>query len=235
LLWDSSWNQWKHLLGTEISLKATFIQSAKYQQRAGAWHLAQWETALPSRIEVALPSNIVEQIADARKTQHRFGEFSEALDLIRARIVSAPVERTDLQKLCAEMGIPADFDISLITWKPDYDAFYYKQLSKRARRLYLFRSEYIFDLETVVIVETPQLGHATYVFSKPTSMPEFLAIYGRVTKEDIRQNRGNVAERLGFLGRVIHGLGPRVWLRELKGRLGEAVDYAEAALAISSI
>src|SRR6266481_712275 len=120
LLWDSSWNQWKHLLGTKIGLKATFVQSGKYQQHAEAWHLAQWETALPSRIEVALPSNIVEQISAARKSHHRFGEFAEALDLIRARIESAPVERADLQKLCAELGIPADFDISLITWKPDY-------------------------------------------------------------------------------------------------------------------
>jgi len=58
LLWDSSWNQWKHLLGTKIGIKATFVQSGKYQHRAGAWHLAQWETALPSRIEVALPQTL---------------------------------------------------------------------------------------------------------------------------------------------------------------------------------
>jgi len=226
LLWDSSWNQWKHLLGTKIGVKATFIQSGKYHYRSGAWHLAQWETALPSRVEVALPSDIAEQIADARRTHHRFGEFADALDLIRARIESAPVERADLQKLCAELGIPGDFDVSLITWKPDYDAFYYKQLCKRARGLYLFRSEYIFELERAVVVETPQLGHATYLFSKPTNLTEFLAVYGSVTKEDIRHDRGNVAERLGFLGRLIHGLSPRGWLKELKVRLGETVDYA---------
>jgi curved DNA-binding protein CbpA len=231
LLWDSSWSQWKHLLGTKIGVKATFIQSGKYQQRAGEWHLVHWETALPSRIEVALPPNIVEQIAEARQTHHRFGEFAEALDLIRARIESAPVERADLQKLCAELGIPADFDISLITWKPDYDAFYYKQLCKRARRLYLFRSEYIFDLERAVIIETPRLGHATYLFSKPINMTGFLALYGSVTKDDIRHNRSNVAERLGFLGRLIHGLDPRGWLKELKLRFGEAVDYAAAELS----
>lgn len=229
LLWEPSWNQWKHLLGAKIGVKATFIQSGKYQHRASAWHLAQWETALPSRIEVALPSNITEQIDEARKTHHRFGEFSEALDLIRARIESAPVERTHLQTLCAGLGIPGDFDVSLITWKPDYDNFYYKQLCKRARRVYLFRSEYIFDLARAVIVEMPQLGHATYLFSKPTSMSEFLAIYGSVTKEDIRHNRGNVAERLGFLGRLIHGLNHRGWLKELKLRFGEVVDYAEAS------
>jgi|SRR5690349_11590416 hypothetical protein len=226
LLWDSSWNQWKHLLGTKIGLKATFIQSGKYQQRAGAWHLAQWETALPSRIEVALPPNISEQTADARKIHHRFGEFSEALDLIRMHVESAPVERTDLQELCAKLGIPADFDISLITWKPDYDAFYYRQLCRRARRLYLFRSEYIFDLERAVIAETPQLGHATYLFSKPVNMTEFLTVYGRVAREDIRHNRGNVAERLGFLGRLIHGLSPQRWLKDLKLRMGESLEYA---------
>src|SRR6266403_222947 len=216
LLWDPSWNQWKHLLGTKIGIKATFVQSGKYQQHAGAWHLAQWETALPSRIEVALPSNIAEQIAEAR-------------DLIRARIESGPVERADLRKLCTELGIPADFDISLITWKPDYDAFYYKQLSKRARRLYLFQSEYIFDLERAVIAETPQLGHATYLFSKPVNMTEFLTIYGRVARENIRHNRGNVAERLGFLGRLIHGSNPQAWLKELNTRLGDTHDYAEAS------
>jgi len=228
LLWDSSWNRWKHLLGAKVGVKATFIQSGKYQHRAGTWYLVKWETALPSRIEVALPANIAEQIADARKTHHRFGEFSEALDQVRARIEAAPVERADLQKLCAALGIPGDFDVAQITWKPDYDAFYYRQLCKRARHLYLFRSEYIFDLEKAVIVETPQLGHATYLFSRPASMPEFLSIYASVMKGDIRHNRDNVAERLDFLSRLIHGHNPRAWLKELKVRLGEAVDYAEA-------
>ena len=125
--------------------------------------------------------------------------------------------------------MPGDFDVAQITWKPDYDALYYRQLCKRARRLYLFRSEYIFDLERAVIVETPQLGHATYLFSKPVNMTEFLAVYGSVTKDDIRYNRGNVAERLGFLGRLIHGHNPQAWLKELKVRLGETLNYAEAS------
>ncbi|MGC2888012.1 MAG: hypothetical protein WB627_03025, partial [Candidatus Acidiferrum sp.] len=73
-------------------------------------------------------------------------------------------------------------------------------------------------------------GHATYIFSKPVSMSEFLAIYGSVTKEDIRHNRGNVAERLGFWGRLIHGHNSRAWMKQLKSSLGEAVDYAAAEL-----
>ena len=227
LLWDASWNQWKHLLGAKIGVKATFIRSGKYQHRGDAWHLVPWETAVPSRLEATLPANVSEQIAEARKTHHHFGQFAEALDQIRRRIESAPVERAELQKLCAALGIPGDFDVAQVTWKPDYDAFYYRQLCKRARRIYLFRSEYIFDCELAVLVETPQLGHATYLFSTPASMAEFLAIYGSLRKDDIRHNRDNVAERLGFLGRLIHGHNPRVWIKELRTRLSEPVDHAE--------
>jgi len=229
LLWDSSWNQWKHLLGAKIGVKATFAQSGKYHRCAGAWHLVKWETAFPSRLEIELPSNITEQIAEARRIHHRFGEFSEALDLIRSRIESAPIERGELQKLCAGLGMPGDFDVALITWKPDYDPFYYGQLSKPARSLYLFRSEYIFDLERAVVAEIPRLGHATYLFSKPASMAEFLAIYCGVTREEILQNRGNVAQKLGFMGRLIHGPDSRAWCKELRVRVGETVDCAEVS------
>jgi hypothetical protein len=229
LSWDSTWNRWKHLLGANVGVRVAFIQSGKYQRRGERWQLVRWETALPSRMEITLPVNIAEQVNEARQTHHRFGQFADALDRIRTRTESTPIERADLQKLCAGLGIPGDFDVALITWKADYDAFYYRQLCKRARRLYLFRSEYIFDLEKVVIVEIPRLGHATYLFSRPACMTEFLALYAMVTREGILQNHGNVAEKLGFLGRIIHGLKPPAWLKELKVRLGEVVDYADAS------
>ena len=60
-------------------------------------------------------------------------------------------------------------------------------------------------------------------------MEEFLAAYIRVTKEDIRKNRDNIAEKLGFLGRVVHGVNGRLWLKELKSRTGELVASNEAA------
>ena len=78
------------------------------------------------------------------------------------------------------------------------------------------------------MVETPQLRHATYLFAKAGSTEEFLAAYIRTAKEDIRRNRDNVAEKLGFLGRIVHGVNGRLWLRELKSRTGEPVDYSEA-------
>jgi hypothetical protein len=222
--WDSTWNQWKHLLPSKLSIRATYVQSGKYRQRAGEWQLLKWQTAVPSRTEIAFPSAIAKEISDARKIHHRFGQFATALGEIRARIEAVPIEKSDLENFCAALGMPADFDVGLITWKPDYDAFYYRQLRRRSRGLYLFRSEYIFDLEAAIVVETPQLGHASYLFSKPASLAEFLSIYSRLTKDDIRHNRNNAAERLGFWGRLIHGRNPQVWLKELRTKLGERID-----------
>ena len=167
ILWDATWNQWKHLLAAKMEIKATFVEAGNYLYRRGEWRLVKWETALPSRLQVKLPPKIAEEIESARKTYHRFGRFSDAFDQIRARIEREPVEKGELQKLCWDVGVPGDFDIANITWKPDYDAFYYRQLCQHARRVYLFREEYIFDLEKAIVVETPQLGHATYLFSKP--------------------------------------------------------------------
>ena len=185
------------------------------------------ETALPSRIHVKLPTEITEQIDTAQRSFRRFGEFSEALEQIRTRIECEPMEREQLRSLCWDPGIPGDFDIAQITRKPDYDLSYYRQLCRRARRLYLYRDEYIFDTSGGIAVETPQLGHATYLFSKPQSLETFMAAHTATTKEAIRRNRTNVSERLGFLGRVVHGSNPRILLRTLTARLGEAADHAQ--------
>lgn len=227
-LWDPTWNQWKYSLGTKIEVDGTFVQSGKYRKRDAAWELVRRETALPSRLTVQLPADFQQQVETAKTTHHRFGQYSRALDQIRLCLEHRPIERTELERMCSRLRIPSDFDIAQISWRPDYDSFFYRQLSRRSRRIYLFRSEYIFDLEKAVVVETPQLGHATYVFAKPRSMEGFLALYTRMAKEDIRRNRDNVGERLGFLGRVIHGTNPRAWLNEMRERLGEKVDFASA-------
>ena len=67
------------------------------------------------------------------------------------------------------------------------------------------------------------------IFAKPRSMDSFLALYTKITKDDIRRNRDTVAERLGFLGRVIHGSNPRAWLKEVQQRIGERADFAAAS------
>lgn len=227
LVWDTTWNQWKHLLGAKVELKAVFVRSGKCCLRRSQRELVHWEMALPSRVEVTLPADIHSQIEKAKTTFHRFGQYSDALEQIRADIAKAPIEKRDLQRICGTLGIPGDFDVVQISWQPDYDPFFYQQLSRRARTFYLFRNEYIFDLERGVAIETPELGHATYVFAKPKSMAVFLANYARTTKEDILENRSNVAERLGYLGRVVHGANPRGWLKKIKAHVGEPPDFAQ--------
>jgi len=221
ITWDATWNQWKHLLPTKMEVSATFVESGKYRRRRGEWELVQRETALPSRLEIKLPNEIQEQLDTAHTTYCRFGQYSAALDRIRACIECRAVEKAELEKMCSDLRIPGDFDVALINWNPDYDPFFYRQLSRRARRIYLFRDEYIFDLERAIVAETPQLGHATYIFAKPNNMEGFLTTYTKVTKGDIRQNRDNVGARLGFQGRVVHGVDPRAWFNELKRRVGE--------------
>lgn len=90
--------------------------------------------------------------------------------------------------------------------------------------MYLFRDEYIFDLEKAVVVEVPQAGHATYVFSKPPDVKSWVWQYAKTTRQDVRLNRNNIAELLGFLGRIVHGKTKSEWLRELCLRTGEAPD-----------
>lgn len=227
LVWDPTWNQWKHLLVAKVEIDATFVHTGKYRMKSGAWHLVEWESALPSRLQVSVPGNLQEQIDTARKTFHRFGQYSQAFERIRARIECEPVEKRELDRMLGQLGVPGDFDVAQLTWRPDYDPFFYRRLCRWARRLYLFRNEYIFDLCGAVAVETPELGHATYIFTKPRSMEFFLAGYTQVTKEDIRQNRHNAAERLGFLGRILHGVNPRAWVEELNTRIGEPVNYSD--------
>jgi hypothetical protein len=225
IVWDATWNQWIHLLAAKVEIDATFVHTGKIRMKSGAWRAAEWESALPSRLQVSLPANLHEQIEAAKKTFHRFGQYSRALEQLRATIEREPVEKQELGRMLGQLGVPGDFDVAQITWKPDYDPFFYQQLAKRACRLFLFRDEYIFEMASGVAVETPQLGHATYLFAKPTSMGAFLALYARVSKEDIRRNRENVAARLGFLGRIVHGVNPRIWAKELRAHLGEVPEF----------
>jgi hypothetical protein len=219
--WDPSWNRWKHLLRTKVEVDGTFVRSGGYKKRGEAWEFAHWEVGLPSRLSVKLPKDFTQDIERARNAYSRFGQYSRALDQIRLCLEHKAIERKDLERICSELGIPNDFDIAQISWRPDYDSFFYRELSRRARRIYLFRDEYIFDLEKAVVVETPQLGHATYVFTKPRDIENFLARYTKTTKTGIRRNQDNVAECLGFQGRLVHGMNPMAWLKEIKQRLGQ--------------
>jgi hypothetical protein len=223
---DLTWNQWKHLVGAKFGVDGTFVKCGKYRLRNGEWHLVTWETALPSRIQISLPAELRSALNAARKTYTRFGQHFDSIQALRARIEREPLEREDLQRLCNQAGIPSDFDIAQISWKPDYDSFFYNQLRKRTRKMFLLRDEYIFELERAIAVEVPEQGHATYIFSRPGNLNQWVREYARTGKDDIRRNRASAAERLGFIGRVMHGRNPRTWLRDLRAKVGEPVDYS---------
>ena len=53
----------------------------------------------------------------------------------------------------------------------------HEQLQKRGQNIYLLRSEFIFQLKDAMVAETPQLGHAPYVFRRPTDVAEFVHKY----------------------------------------------------------
>jgi len=228
LVWDQSWNQWKHLLGAKVEIDATFILTGRSRMKGSERVLTKWEGALPSRLQITVPDGVQEQIVEARNKYQRFGQYSRALEMIRARIDREPVEKSELERILGERGVHGDFDVAQSTWQPDYDAFFYDQLARRACRQYLFREEFLFELPNLVVAETPQLGHATYLFGRPRSMEAFLGLYAPVSKEDNRRNRDNIATRLGFLGRIVHGVNPRAWAKELLTRLGETTDCAQA-------
>ena len=95
-----------------MQVNATFVQSGTYRHRQGKWELVSQEMALPSRLEVKLPANIQEQLETAKGTYHRFGQYSTALALIRKRIESQPVEKSDLEKICSDLSIPSGIDVS---------------------------------------------------------------------------------------------------------------------------
>src|SRR6202171_6210398 len=158
---------------------------------------------------------------------HRFGQYWQQIDRLRAQVQEIPTERGELSRLCWNLGLPGDFDVAQITWRPDYDLYYHEQLNNRARTMYVFRDEYIFDLEKSVVVEVPQAGHATYVFAKPADAKQWVWQYAKTTRQDIRVHRDNVAESLGFLGRVVHGKNKAEWLKELRTRIGESPHYAQ--------
>lgn len=221
LVWDPTWNQWKHLLDADAHVQATFLQSGVYRMKEGEWSLATWEKSLPSRVKVTLPTDMNERIQVARRRHHIFGQHADFFAGLRARIEREPVAKSEIERLCGEAGIPGDFDVAQIAWEGDYDAFYYRELWKRARTVHFFRDEFIFELERVIATERPELGHATYLFAKPANMEEFLRVYARTTKQDIRANRDNIAEHLGFVSRISHGIKPETWLESLRVFLGE--------------
>jgi hypothetical protein len=220
LEWDPTWNQWKHLISAKVGVSGTFVQSGEYRRAKDQWELVKWEAALPSRLSLSVPAQTALSVGDARRIFERCGEYHDAIRHVQARLQQEALDQNELQKLCRRLGIPPDFDVAQFCWKPDYDRYFYERLKRASRNIYFLRDEFVFLLPRAIVIEVPQSGHATYVFMLPPDVAEFVRRYAMTTREDIRNNRGNVAQELGFVGRIMHGRSPRRWLQELQARAG---------------
>ena len=97
-VWEPTWNQWKHLLGSKMEVDGTFVCSGKYRKRRGQWELVTWETALPSRLEIKLAADFEQQLEAAKATHHRFGQYADAIEQIRLCLEYRAIEKSELEK-----------------------------------------------------------------------------------------------------------------------------------------
>ena len=116
-----------------------------------------------------LPHDLESLVLIARRQYSRIGRHFDQIVLLRQQIERIPMECDELRRLCWDSRPAWRFRCGQLSWQPGYDPFYYQQLSKRARTMYLFRDEFIFDLFSAVVVEIPHAGHATYFLKNPNA------------------------------------------------------------------
>jgi hypothetical protein len=227
--WDVTWNHWKHWLRGRIHVDATFVGSGEFQLHEGERVLRSWHTALPSRIQIRLPDDIADDIDRAKAIHALLGEHTDVVERIRSEAQRQPVEHVQIQDWLDQLGSSTHLKPQHVTWRPDYDPYYFEQLRKRCRTWFLCGDHYLFVLRNVLVSEVPQSGHATYVFAKPADLEAFMRGYSQTTRECVRRNRDNIATQLGFIGRVIRGKKRERWLQDVLKLAGEKVEYMEAA------
>lgn len=226
--WDLTWNEWKHWLTTRLEVQATFVYACKYRLRKGEWILRTWHSALPSRLSVTVPDDLTADVYQAKAIHKLLGEHADVVEKVRAEVEKQPVEHEVVQHWFERLGVSIHLRPQHITWRPDYEPYYFEQLRKRSRTWFLFHDEYLFLWRNVLISEVPQPGHATYVFAKPDNIASFMSRYSHATREDVRYNRNDVATALGFVGRVVRGRRKKRWLADVLRNAGEKADYVEA-------
>jgi hypothetical protein len=204
--WDLTWNHWKHWLRTRIEVQATFAHAGKYHLHNGEWILRKWQVALPSRLEVHAPSNVPEDLRHAQTIHALLGEHADLVQHIRNQCEKVPIEHAQVERWFDQVNASAHLKPHHVTWRPDYEPYYFDQLRKRSRTWFLFRDEYLFVWRNVLVAEIPQPGHATYLFAKPD----------------------NLATALGFVGRVVRSKRKKRWLADVLKQAGEKADYIEA-------
>jgi hypothetical protein len=226
--WDTSWNNWKHWLRSAVDVDATFVNSARYRFVKREWRLRSWWTALPSRLSLSLPDNLEADVERARCIHGFLGRYADLANRVREQAQRQPIEASAVQSWLDQLGAPPELRPEYLCWKPDFEEYYFTQLRKRAVSWFLFREEFLFVLPGAIISEVPMPGHATYLFILPNDRETFLRLYERSSRNEIRQNAGNVAAELGFIGRVVRGRKRKRWLADVLKLAGERANYLDA-------
>ena len=227
LNWDSTWNTWKHWIRSRLEVEATFVTSAKERIEQGERIVNKWSVALPSRLRVTAPEGLMADIDGARAFHALLGRHADLIRQIAAQIESHPAEHSLVEKWFRDFNAEPGLRPQHVNWQPDHDEFYFEELRKRSKTWFLFRDEYLFVWHKILIAEIPALGHATYIFSRPANLEEFMASYAKTERDDVRRNRHDVASRLGFIGRVVRGQRKMRWLNDVLKRAGEQVDVGD--------
>lgn len=176
---------------------------------------------------MTVPEGITKDVERAKVIHALLGEHADALGKVRNELEKQPVEHIQIQEWFDRVGTSQHLRPQHVTWRPDYEPYYFEQLQKHSLTWFLFREEYLFLWPHVLISEVPQPGHATYVFAKPADVGEFMKRYSHATREDVRHNRNNIGGDLEFVGRVVRGRKKKRWLADLLKLAGEKADYVE--------
>ena len=226
---DPTWNRWCRWLRSTVVVRGAFVPYDSLVVGPSGETVRRYQVAIPSRMQVTVPETIPEDIQTAKARFQLLGEHSRLLAEIQRATTSEPISANEIADWLARLGAPSDLKPQDVTWQPDYEDWYFDELLNRSTEWFVFRGEYLFVLGLVLVSEIPQRGHATYLFARPDSTEEFLRRYTIVNREDLRKNRGNVASRLGFIGRVQRGRDRRRWLSEvLKHAGGDVETHAES-------
>jgi len=149
------------------------------------------------------------------------------LEKIQAEVEKQPVEHVQIQDRFDRLGVSPHLKPQHVIWRPDYEPFYFEQLRRRSAMCFLFRDEYLFVWENVLISGLPKPRYATDVFAKPEDVRAFMQRYARVTREAIHRNRDNIATDLGFIGRVVRRREKKRRLSDVLKLTGEKADCVE--------
>lgn len=227
LSWTEDWNEWAHFTQGSMEVTADFWRQTQLRRREDVFELVTWQMPALVRIAVKYPADVAHKFEQAHAFWERFRPHADRIALLRSRIEREPVEASEARAWCVEQGLSGPIDVRLVNWHPDYQEIYYRELASRARQIYLFRSEYVFVLEGMVITEIPQFGHAAYFFRPLGTLSQFLRAYTQTTRHRIRCDPSGSRKTLGYQGRLPHLHDTAAWLEKLQNWVsGKAVSRA---------